>query len=76
METFDRVSKDGFGHHIKVEHYMWDYLFYIGYIKEKDELDYNGTESYIFENIFRNNYGWFPINRAKVLESVEEKQEK
>ena len=37
-ETIEKLSKTqrGFKDHIKREHYMWNYLFYIAYIKNKD----------------------------------------
>ena len=37
-ETIEKASRNqrGFNYHIKSEHYMWNYLFYIAYIKNKD----------------------------------------
>lgn len=37
-ETIEKSSKSqqGFKQHIKQEHYMWNYLFYIAYLKNKD----------------------------------------
>ena len=41
-EIFDRKSDSGFTQHTKIEHYMWNYIFYIGYLKDKDpNEDYN-----------------------------------
>lgn len=28
---------------------MWNYIFYLAYLEKKNEFDYTGTESYIFE---------------------------
>ena len=52
-EAFERITESGggFKQHIKVDHYMWNYVFYLGYLKEKDPLDYNGIESFIWESV-------------------------
>ena len=48
--TFDRLSDSGdgggggFAHHIRINHYMWNYLFFIAYLKDKDPNEYTGIE--------------------------------
>lgn len=44
---------------------MWNYLFYIAYLNDKDETEYTGIESYIHTKIKTYDYSWFPINRLK-----------
>ncbi len=36
-----------FEEHIKVEHNMWHYLFFIVLVREKNKTDYTGPESYV-----------------------------
>lgn len=69
-----RFVKEGiqFEKHITKDHMLWNYLFYILYLKEKDDIDYNGTESYIAEKLINSDISWFPINQAMALESREE----
>jgi len=38
-----------FEEHIKVEHNMWHYLFFIVLVKVKDSTEYTGPESYVAE---------------------------
>jgi len=47
---FDQMSNGGTGfeEHIKNEHNMWKYLFFLVYLKERDFDDYSGGESYVF----------------------------
>lgn len=33
-----------FAHHIKFEHNMWDYIFYLIYLKNKPKTEYTGVE--------------------------------
>lgn len=47
---FDRLqskTSGGFREHIKINHYMWNYLYFIAYIYWKDPIDYSGIESYV-----------------------------
>lgn len=64
-ETFDRKTelKGGFIGHIKIDHYMWNYVNYIAYLKEKDSTDYTGIESYISEKLEENDVSWFPSHK-------------
>uniref|UniRef100_A0A8C7C2W8 Inositol 1,4,5-trisphosphate receptor n=1 Tax=Oncorhynchus kisutch TaxID=8019 RepID=A0A8C7C2W8_ONCKI len=55
-----------FEEHIKVEHNMWHYLFFIVLVKVKDSTEYTGPESYVAEMI-RHNLDWFPRMRAMSL---------
>lgn len=40
-----------FEEHIKVEHNMWHYLFFIVLVKVKDSTEYTGPESYVAQMI-------------------------
>uniref|UniRef100_A0A8C1YAH0 Inositol 1,4,5-trisphosphate receptor n=1 Tax=Cyprinus carpio TaxID=7962 RepID=A0A8C1YAH0_CYPCA len=54
-----------FEEHIKVEHNMWHYLFFIVLVKVKDSTEFTGPESLIIEH----NLDWFPRMRAMSLVS-------
>ncbi|CDQ61665.1 unnamed protein product [Oncorhynchus mykiss] len=56
-----------FEEHIKVEHNMWHYLFFIVLVKVKDSTEYTGPESYVAEMIREHNLDWFPRMRAMSL---------
>ncbi|XP_029288611.1 inositol 1,4,5-trisphosphate receptor type 1 [Cottoperca gobio] len=58
-----------FEEHIKVEHNMWHYLFFIVLVKVKDSTEYTGPESYVAEMIRDHNLDWFPRMRAMSLVS-------
>lgn len=67
-EEIDMVSeKDGFRHHIKKEHYQWNYLFYIGYLRDKPDTEFTGLESYVYEMIQNNDISWMPCHQAIVI---------
>ena len=41
----------GFDHHIKEDHHLWNYLFYMFHLTELEETDYNGIESYVKDKV-------------------------
>ena len=45
----DKDLGTGFENHIKNDHNMWKYLYFLVYLKERDFDDYSGGESYVFE---------------------------
>ena len=48
--VFDRYA-EGFEYHIEQDHNLWNYLFYILYLKSKDPTEFTGVESYVFEQV-------------------------
>ncbi|EGR30673.1 MIR domain protein [Ichthyophthirius multifiliis] len=61
-------TKGGFVEHIKLNHYMWNYIKFIAYIQWKQPTEYTGIESYIFEKWQNNDLSWFPLNKARELD--------
>lgn len=61
-ETLEKISnkRNGFRKHIKEDHYMWNYLFYIAYLMQKNSSDYTGIESYVREKVEKQDISWFP----------------
>ena len=51
---------------IKIDHYMWNYVFYIAYLWNQEENDDNGVESYIRGKLKPNiiDLSWFPFGRS------------
>uniref|UniRef100_A0A8C5BNK4 Inositol 1,4,5-trisphosphate receptor n=1 Tax=Gadus morhua TaxID=8049 RepID=A0A8C5BNK4_GADMO len=58
-----------FEEHIKEEHNMWHYLFFVVLVKVKDSTEYTGPESYVAQMIKEHNLDWFPRMRAMSLVS-------
>lgn len=45
-DKFDNKTVS-FEEHIKVEHNIWNYLYFIVLLREKNKTDYTGPESYV-----------------------------
>ena len=41
--------KKGYDYHTKYEHKIWDYVYFLAYIEEKEESEYTGIESFVWE---------------------------
>lgn len=50
-QSIDKDSEEGFMHHIRLEHNLWQYVFFIIHLNTKDETDYNGTESFVSDKL-------------------------
>ena len=47
--VFERASTNnkGFQFHLERDHSMWNYIFYLAYIRSKKVTEYTGIESYV-----------------------------
>jgi len=72
--TFDRQG-NGFEVHIRTEHYIWYYLYYIVYLKHKKVSEFTGIEQYVYEKIKLSDISWFPMNKALVIDVDDEDDE-
>ena len=47
---------------------MWDYLFFMVYLRHKPATEYTGAETFLARCIEEESPEWIPVNRAIVLE--------
>nr|XP_055029662.1 inositol 1,4,5-trisphosphate receptor type 2 [Misgurnus anguillicaudatus] len=69
-DKFDNKTVS-FEEHIKSEHNMWHYLYFLVLLKVKDPTEYTGPESYVAKMIKEKNLDWFPRMRAMSLVSAD-----
>uniref|UniRef100_A0AAY4DM11 Inositol 1,4,5-trisphosphate receptor n=1 Tax=Denticeps clupeoides TaxID=299321 RepID=A0AAY4DM11_9TELE len=73
-DKFDNKTVS-FEEHIKSEHNMWHYLYFLVLVRVKDPTEYTGPESYVAQLIKEKNLDWFPRMRAMSLVSSEGESE-
>ena len=63
----------GFQNHVRTDHHMWNYLFYMIYLMNKDPTEYSSHENYIAKVLEADNdvVTFFPINKALSLDGNE-----
>ena len=54
---------------------MWNYVYYLIYLRTKNRLDFTGTESYVCDKFENEDLSWFPIQRALSLVSSDKEEE-
>ncbi|KPI87904.1 hypothetical protein ABL78_3014 [Leptomonas seymouri] len=59
-DTLEKNSVMGFANHVKQEHNMWMYLYFIHHLRRKDSSEYTGQESYVSACIQRSGLSFFP----------------
>lgn len=47
--TLDKDTFEGFNYHNEHDHLIWNYVYFIIHLKQKDSSEFNGTESQINE---------------------------
>ena len=62
---FDQLG-DGFHSHIKNEHSMWHYVYFMHHLRLKDPNNYTGQESYVAKLLERKDFSFFPDRSASL----------
>lgn len=60
----------GFDHHVRYEHNMWSYIFFFIHLNGTKVNDYTALEMYVFKLLGKENYDFFPLDRALSLASM------
>ena len=64
-----------FEDHIRHEHNMWHYLYFVVLVRVKDPTEFTGPESYVDAIVKDKNLEWFPRLRAISLAAAEQNNE-
>eukprot|EP01065_Artemidia_motanka_P024730 TRINITY_DN29632_c0_g1_i1.p1 TRINITY_DN29632_c0_g1~~TRINITY_DN29632_c0_g1_i1.p1 ORF type:complete len:2468 (+),score=1021.49 TRINITY_DN29632_c0_g1_i1:953-7405(+) len=71
---FDRQA-DGFENHIRDDHNMWNYIFFIHFLRKKPVDEYTGQETYVHSMIEKEDMSFFPLNKALCLQGKQEEDD-
>jgi hypothetical protein len=69
--VFDVVQPGTYDAHINEEHNMWQYLFFLHYLSEKDPESYTGQEAYVHQQVLYRDVTFYPIGKSLVLGAME-----
>ena len=72
----DRDTEEGydFQKHRTEDHYIWNYVFFLIYLSDKNTSDMNGVESSINEQVMNEELAWIPLLRC--LQCIKFKKKK
>lgn len=68
--AFDNKSVT-FEHHIKKEHNMWNYIYFLVLLNKKDQTEFTGSECYVSRALRERKLEWFPRLRTSSLDTVD-----
>ncbi|CAG7731913.1 unnamed protein product [Allacma fusca] len=68
--AFDNKSVT-FEHHIKKEHNMWNYLYFMVHLKQKEPTEFTGSECYVSKQLKERDLDWFPRLRTSSLDTTD-----
>ena len=63
---FDK-TRDGYDKHVKVDHNIWNYVYYLYYLKKMDKTEYTGLDTYVNSMIEKDDHFWIPLEQALVI---------
>lgn len=66
---FDKETEGGFVRHIKQDHNLWNYVYYMVHLDSKEASDYTGIESVVMDQFTQQSQAWMPRQKALCLES-------
>ncbi|XP_060552412.1 inositol 1,4,5-trisphosphate receptor type 2-like [Ruditapes philippinarum] len=61
---------NGFEQHVRHEHNMWAYIFFFIHLDGTKLNDYTALEMYVFKHLQKENYDFFPLDRALSLAAM------
>ncbi|XP_041375499.1 inositol 1,4,5-trisphosphate receptor type 3-like [Gigantopelta aegis] len=60
----------GFDHHVRYEHNMWAYIFFFIHLNGTKANDYTALEMFVYKLLKKENYDFFPLDRALSLATM------
>ena len=71
IKIYKNYGKD-YNTHQNVDHFVFNYIFYIIYLYKKEKTELNGMESYIYESAFvQKDITWFPNKKLYIAKPEE-----
>ena len=71
IKVYKNYGKDYYTHQ-NIDHFVFNYIFYIIYLYKKEKTELNGMESYIYESAFiQKDITWFPNKKLYIAKPEE-----
>ena len=74
-DFIERKTNMPFSRHTQVDHNEWNYVLFLAYLERKHETEYTGLESYVKDQIDREEVSWIPNHRAMGIKGVSQNEE-
>ena len=57
------LNNINFERHIKLDHNIWNYVYFLTYLHLNNSNDFNVNENNVWEKLFQNDNNWIPIKK-------------
>jgi hypothetical protein len=71
-QVYDEVglqSKVAFDAHKDGDHYVWDYIYFYGYLEVKSKWQYSGAETYVAGMLMRKDLNFLPLRASRAIQN-------
>jgi hypothetical protein len=65
-----------FDDHIRGEHLIWKYVNFLSYLKEKNPMDFDGREKFVFDEVKAMSLTWLPNGISRHIELHQSKPQR
>jgi hypothetical protein len=69
-EVFDSSTPGGFSRHVKEEHNLWNYFFFLQHLQRKPPDEYTGQDSFVAAKLRQKDISFFPMGKALSLQQA------
>ena len=64
-EIFERYNiPGGFEVHIGLDHNIWNYIYFICHLQDKEQTEYTGDETYLYTKYDNKDSSWIPSGKS------------
>ena len=71
-----QLGGKGFNYHNNHEHNLFDYIYFVIYLKNKSETEYNGAETFVSGCVSKEDTSWIPDGIALQIPRVDLNRER
>ena len=59
------LNNINFDRHIKLDHNIWNYIYFLTYLHLNNANDFNVNQSSVWDKLFQNDNSWIPIKKSE-----------
>ena len=74
-DLFHNSVVESFKIHMRKTHYLWNYVYFLAGLLEKDNDEQSGAETYVEGQFLKKELSWFPMKRTKQIQDKSEDME-
>mmetsp|Transcript_64744 Transcript_64744/g.179894 ORF Transcript_64744/g.179894 Transcript_64744/m.179894 type:complete len:147 (-) Transcript_64744:479-919(-) len=63
------ILSPSFDQHKEEDHDLWNYVYFLSYLRSKDSTEYSGVESYVDDMLNKQDLGWVPSRTSFAIQN-------